>query len=288
MAQGDEEAVTVEVYIGPHKVEAMLDTGARPSVIDINTARRLDLPIIPAARRVYGLCNNPVRVSGYVDAMVQVGGMSPVMERVEVLDSDEPTLLLGRKFLERLGEVTFDWVNGRVRFWRSWTTVHKTLSGATPLARARVAKQDEPEVATICAGIDKMICTKLSPEEKETLEQLTRDFRHVFALHPKRPGRCLIDEPHRIQTENATPQRSRPRRVPLHWESEISKQLEEMLTADPPICRPSNSPWSSDIVLVQKKGRDVTICSRLPADKRRYKARRIQSTKSAVDFRSSR
>ena len=92
--------------------------------------------------------------------------------------------------MEQLGEVILDWVNGRVRFGRSWTTVHKTLSGATPLARARVAKQDEPEVATISAGIDTMICTKLSPEEKETLEQLTRDFRHVFALHPKRPGRC--------------------------------------------------------------------------------------------------
>ena len=42
LAQGDEDAVTIEVYIGPHKVEAMLDTGARPSVIDINTAPRID------------------------------------------------------------------------------------------------------------------------------------------------------------------------------------------------------------------------------------------------------
>ena len=169
LAQGDEDAVTIEVYIGPHKVEAILDTGARPSVIDINTAHRLGLPIIPAVRRVYGLCNNPVRVNGYVEAMVQVGGRSPVMERIEVLDSDEPTLLLGRRFMEQLGQVTFDWVNGRVRFGRSWITVHKTLSGATPLARARVAKQDEPVVATISAGIDTMICTKLTPRRKRRL-----------------------------------------------------------------------------------------------------------------------
>ena len=260
--------MTIEVYIGPHKVEAMLDTGARPSVIDISTAHRLGLPIIPAVRRVYSLCNNSVRVNGYVEAMVQVGGRSPVMERIEVLDSDEPTLLLGRRFMEQLGQVTFDWVNGRVRFGRSWITVHKTLSGATPLARARVAKQDEPVVATISAGIDTMICTKLTPEEKETLGQLTRDFKRVFALHPKRPVRCLIDEPHRIQTDNAAPQRSRPRRVPLHWEPEISRQLEEILAADPPICRPSNSPWSSDIVLVQK--RDGTL--RFAVDYRRLNA----------------
>ena len=200
--------------------------------------------------------------------MVKVGGRSPVMERIEVLDSDEPTLLLGRKFMEQLGQVTFDWVNGRVRFGQSWITVHNTLSGATPLARARVAKQDEPEVATISAGIDTMICTKLTPEERETLEQLTRDFESIFAIHLKSPGRCLIDESHRIQTDNAAPQRSRPRRVPLHWEPEISRQLEEMITADPPICRPSKSPWSSDIVFVQK--RDGTL--RFAVDYRRLNA----------------
>ena len=112
---------------------------------------------------------------------------------------------------------------------------------------------------------------RLSPqcaEERETLEQLTRDFERIFALNLKRPGRCLIDEPHRIQTDNAAPQRSRPRRVPLHWKPEISKQLEEMLTADPPICRLSKSPWSSDIVLVQK--RDGTL--RFAVDYRRLNA----------------
>ena len=56
----------IEVTSGSHRVEAMLDTGARPSVMDTDTAHRLNLPIIPANRKVYGLCNNPVRVRGYV------------------------------------------------------------------------------------------------------------------------------------------------------------------------------------------------------------------------------
>ena len=38
-----EEAVTVELKIGTHAVEAVLDTGARPSVIDIGTVRQLEL-----------------------------------------------------------------------------------------------------------------------------------------------------------------------------------------------------------------------------------------------------
>ena len=38
-----EEAVTVEVSIGGNKVAAVLDTGARPSIIDMGTLRRLGL-----------------------------------------------------------------------------------------------------------------------------------------------------------------------------------------------------------------------------------------------------
>ena len=38
-----EEAVTVEAKIGAQKVAAVLNTGARPSVIDIGTVRQLEL-----------------------------------------------------------------------------------------------------------------------------------------------------------------------------------------------------------------------------------------------------
>ena len=51
----------IEVAIGPHKANAMLDTGARPSVVDMKTASELGLQIIPSAHRVYGLCNNQNR-----------------------------------------------------------------------------------------------------------------------------------------------------------------------------------------------------------------------------------
>ena len=64
-----EEAVTVEVRINHHKTAAMLDTGAKPSVIDVGTLQRLELEglVIPVPSEMYGLCNNPVKVIGYVD-----------------------------------------------------------------------------------------------------------------------------------------------------------------------------------------------------------------------------
>ena len=49
--------------------------------------------------RVYGLCNNPMNVAGYLDVAIQIGTLEPVNDRVQVLDSTEPTLLLGRRFM---------------------------------------------------------------------------------------------------------------------------------------------------------------------------------------------
>ena len=94
LVAGTEEAVMIEVSIGPDKVGAMLDTGARPSVMDISTACRLDLPITQATQIVYGLCNNPVKVMGYTDAPIGIGERDPLVERIQVLESEEPILLL--------------------------------------------------------------------------------------------------------------------------------------------------------------------------------------------------
>lgn len=45
------------------------------------------------------------------------------------------------------------------------------------------------------------------------------------------------------------------RRVPIHWQEEVDKQIDDMLERN--IIQESRSPWSSGIVLAKKK--DVTM-----------------------------
>ena len=66
-----------------------------------------------------------------------------------MLDRAEPTLLLGRRFMSKLGPVTFDWENSRVKISHSWITAQSLLRGATRLARAMVAKMPR---GCNCAG----------------------------------------------------------------------------------------------------------------------------------------
>ena len=136
---------------------------------------------------------------------------------------------------------------------RSWIPAKTALMGATPLARAVVAKQEE-EIEVVGEREDEPSASgDLLETEQSGLNELIREFAGVFARDHRRPARCKLNEHHSILTGDSPPQKSRPRRVPPNWESEISRQLCEMLSADPPICQPSKSPWATNVVLVKKR-----------------------------------
>ena len=63
---------------------------------------------------------------------------------------------------------------------------------------------------------------------------------------------------HKIETGGATPIKQLPRRLPNSLRSVVEEQVEEMLENN--IIKPSNSPWSSPIVLVRKKDGTWRFC----------------------------
>lgn len=76
----------------------------------------------------------------------------------------------------------------------------------------------------IDTSFDAMICKQLGFKEKKELDQLISSFGHVFVTHRKRPGRCLVDEPHRIQAGDSPSKRTRPNAYLFigNWESQDS------------------------------------------------------------------
>ena len=95
-----EEAVTIKVRVKGQGVAALLDTGAKPCVIDIGTLQRLGLEscLVVSPSRVHGLCSNPVEVAGFVDLPIEIGGHELFIQRLQVLESHENVFLLGRDF----------------------------------------------------------------------------------------------------------------------------------------------------------------------------------------------
>ena len=160
----------------------MLDTGATPCVIDKCTANNLglDKTVVQERCKVYGLCNNPVKVLGYAMTNIRLGTLGPIIQKVQVLDSEELTILLGQQLMKRLGTVSFDFLRSRIRVGNTWEEYEATVQGATPFARAQVVKQDEELENDHRKGLP-LINPQLPDQVHERLEKLAQRFDVAFA-----------------------------------------------------------------------------------------------------------
>lgn len=98
--------------------------------------------------------------------------------------------------------------------------------------------------------------TSLSPTQQEQLQKLLQQFRDVFSQHLTAIGRTHLVT-HQIHTHGP------PIRQPAQWKYPIQQQeddqhIQQMLYSG--ITRPSTSPWSSLVVLVQKKDGSTPFC----------------------------
>jgi len=75
---------------------------------------------------------------------------------------------------------------------------------------------------------------------------------------------------HNIETGDARPIKENPYRIPYALKPVVEEHIDEMLGKG--IIEPSSSPWSSSIVLVQKKSKDGTVKYRFCIDYRSLNA----------------
>jgi len=97
----------------------------------------------------------------------------------------------------------------------------------------------------------------LTEKQKELLRGVLWEYQDVFASDDKPLGRTQIVR-HYIDTAEHRPIKQSPRRVPIHREHLVEDALQEM--QDSGVIRPSESPWSSPIVLVRKKDGNYRFC----------------------------
>ena len=97
----------------------------------------------------------------------------------------------------------------------------------------------------------------LQPDEKKQFETLLSKYQDVFAKSKDDLG-CTNKVKHKINTGNANPIRQPPRRQPYGKREVERTEVEKMLKKG--IIEPSNSPWSSPIVLVSKKDGSTRFC----------------------------
>ncbi|KAL7865827.1 hypothetical protein SRHO_G00110740 [Serrasalmus rhombeus] len=99
-------------------------------------------------------------------------------------------------------------------------------------------------------GIWERNCDNLEPQQRKELWEVLREFKDIFALTEGKVGLTHLLQ-HEIDTGDAKPIKTRPRRLPLEHQAAADSAIEEMLRAG--IIEPSDSPWASGVVMVNKK-----------------------------------
>lgn len=90
--------------------------------------------------------------------------------------------------------------------------------------------------------------------QKQEVRKIFIKYENVFT---NKPGHCTLTE-HSIRTTTETPIFQRPYRIPEAKQAAVKDAIEEMLKQRQ--IQPSNSPWSSPVVLVNKPDGTIRIC----------------------------
>uniref|UniRef100_A0AAV2LKX8 Reverse transcriptase/retrotransposon-derived protein RNase H-like domain-containing protein n=1 Tax=Knipowitschia caucasica TaxID=637954 RepID=A0AAV2LKX8_KNICA len=89
-------------------------------------------------------------------------------------------------------------------------------------------------------------CTTLETSQREALWQVLLQYKDIFALSEEEVGLTHLVQ-HEIDTGDAHPIKTRPRRLPLAHQAAADSAIDKMLAAG--IIEPSDSPWASGVVL---------------------------------------
>ncbi|MDD9361324.1 MAG: pol polyprotein, partial [Anaplasma sp.] len=98
---------------------------------------------------------------------------------------------------------------------------------------------------------------QLEADEREHLEELVREYSHIFASPGAPLGRTSVVT-HSIDTGSAAPLRQNPYRHSPYERTVIQEQVYEMLENG--VIRESSSPWLSPVVLVKKRNDTWRFC----------------------------
>ena len=208
--------------MGDHERKCLVDTGATVSLI---SRQFISGTLKPCSLKARGFGGEELQVLGRKEFEVHLGTLT--VSHPFVVVGMRNTCILGADFLKS-GQMLVDVANSRL----SWPT------GAVPLI-----------IETTTPTVNK-------------LSVLLESYSDVFVNGPNDPlGRTTRAE-HYIDTRDSRSVKQRPYRIPVHLHAvvnkQVNKQVNDMLERG--LIRPSNSPWSSPIVLAPKKDGNYRFC----------------------------
>ncbi|KAL0533232.1 hypothetical protein IC582_030448 [Cucumis melo] len=253
------------------EVVILIDCGATHNFVSEKLVKKLSLPIKETSH--YGVIlgsGAAVQGKGVCEKLeVQLKGWK-IVEDFLPLELGGVDVILGMQWLYSLGVTTVDWKNLSLSFLAEGKEVN--IKGDPSLTKARISlknmiknwEEKDSGFLIECRSLqvktvedDECYLLNTEVESKGRIGSVIKQFQDVFEWPEKLPPRRGIE--HHIHLKEGTnPINVRPYRYGFHQKEEMEKLVQEMLNSG--VIRPSNSPYSSPVLLVKKKDGSWRFC----------------------------
>jgi len=264
VGQTNPKTMKMEGMIGDLRVVILIDSGATHNFISTEIVERKKIRVAKTKEYLIklglGEKVNGMGVCQQVEVNVQGVLVREDFLPIPLGNSD---VILGIQWLETLGNTCVNWKEQVMKFTVVDRTV--TLREDPSLGRSLVSLKSmsriihqEGQAILVELGSSEALGEEESEREMPTaVQSVVEEYEQVFQwpgeLPPKRGKEHAI-----ILKEGTEAVNVRPYRYPHYQKNEIEKLVREMLEAK--IIRPSNSPFSSPVLLVKKKDGSWRFC----------------------------
>lgn len=256
--------------IGAAEVRILVDTGSSHDFLHPRIAERLALPLQKIRPfRVY-VGNGQSLLCSWASKQTRIVVQNHVfLVDLHILPVHGPDVILGRVWLKSLRRVMNDFEVGTLEFTRNGEFISLKLvpplsqavslrrfasllslqSDATMFEVVQLPKQEQDSAATA-----EVIFPADLPKE---ILAVLRSHVQAFGVPSSMPPKPQYDHKIHLQADSR-PVNVRPYRYPYFQKTEIERQVKEML--DSGVIRPSQSPFSSPVLLIRKKDGLFRFC----------------------------
>lgn len=242
----------VKVIIKGKNAMALVDTGARVSIMSNNFRLERDLELEPWTIRPLKMANGSlVYTTGFITTVIKVAGCT-VRQKFVVMERSLYEIILGSDFCrEHKVQILFD--QERILMKEPGSSAIDLNSVYPTGINLNVIEQDKPEESGMeNTGIEARYLTSVTGNS-----QIDDQLQPIFAKDYSDVG-CIPNVFHDIDTGSHPPVSMKPRRL-SHGEKELVDVLiNDMLNGG--IIQKSVSPWSCPCVLVPKKDQEPRFC----------------------------
>ncbi|XP_017413041.2 uncharacterized protein LOC108324610 [Vigna angularis] len=266
--QTQSNTMKMQGWMKGRRILVLVNSGASHSFISTRLVKELGLESIDTYPYKVCLGDGQKKItSGYCTGVTVKLDELEVRDKLYLFELSGVDVILGITWLASLGEIKVDWGHLIMKVEVEGKVVE--IKGDPTLTRRMVTpevllKEKEIEAMTLVWSLSQAEAVegdgktgRWTLTQEAGLKQILSDFEGVFREPQGLPPERKVDR--RIPLKEGTePISVRPYRYPHLMKTEIERQVEEMLKLG--VIRPSNSPYSSPLILMKKKDGSSRFC----------------------------